>query len=70
MQNIIKDTENVYTRSHFSVLLLTFSFFRPLQQMGYWAIYKHYKIDYYEEKFNSNHVCRNFGDAYARPRGK
>ena len=39
VQNIIKDTENGYTRSHFSVLLLTFSFFRPLQQMGYWAIY-------------------------------
>ena len=39
MQNIIKDTENSYTRSHFSVLLLTFSFFRPLHQMGYRAIY-------------------------------
>lgn len=39
VQNIIKDTENGYTRSHFSVLLLKFSFFRPLQQMGYRAIY-------------------------------
>ena len=28
VQNIIKDTENGYTRSHFFVLLLALSFFR------------------------------------------